>query len=94
MVLPTSANNQYRIEFDLNQGTGPDNFRYWVTDAAATTSDGSPTGTATVDTTGWSGVTGTNMGLFGTTAAFRSALSGMTISFDEFDSRRQTFIGK
>ena len=53
-----------------------------------------PPGTASVDTTGWSGITGTNLGLFSTTAAFRSALSGMTISFDQFDSRRQTFIGK
>lgn len=92
--LPSSSNNQYRIEIDLSQGTGSNNFRYWVTDAAATTNDTSPTGTESVDNTGWSGVTMTNLGLFTTSAAFRTAVSGKTIAFDEFDSRRQTFIGK
>jgi hypothetical protein len=96
-VLPASASGTYYVEFDLTQGasTPANNFRYWVADAATATSDASPTGTATVDTTGWSGVTTANLGLFGTSAAFRAPpVGGQVLSVDQFDSRRQTFIGQ
>jgi hypothetical protein len=94
--LPASASGTYYVEFDLTQGTAPltNNFRYWVADAATATSDASPTGQATVDTSGWSGVTTANLGLFGTSAGFRSAVAGQVLSVDQFDSRRQTFIGQ
>jgi hypothetical protein len=95
-VLPASASGTYYVEFDLTQSnvTPANNFRYWVADAATATSDASPTGTATVDTTGWSGVTTANLGLFGTSAGFRTAVAGQVLSVDQFDSRRQTFIGQ
>jgi hypothetical protein len=95
-VLPVSASGSYYVEFDLTQGASiPNpNFRYWVADAATATSDASPTGTAPVDTTGWTGVTTANLGLFATTPGFRTAAAGQVLSVDQFDSRRQTFIGQ
>ena len=95
-VLPASANKNYYVEIDLTQGAGTpaNNFRYWVADAATATSEASPTGQATVDTTGWTGVTTVNLGLFSTSPGFRSGVAGQTLSLDQFDSRRQTFIGQ
>lgn len=95
-VLPASANGNYYVEIDLTQGAGTpaNNFRYWVAAAATATSDASPTGTATVDTTGWTGVKSVNLGVFTTTAGFRTGVAGQVLSFDQFDSRRQTFIGQ
>jgi hypothetical protein len=95
-VLPSSATKTYYVEFDLTQGaaTPANNFRYWVSDAASATSDSSPTGTATVDTTGWSGVKTVNLGIFSTTPNFRSSVASQVFSLDQFDSRRQTFIGQ
>ena len=87
---------KYRIEFDLQQGS-PGSFRYWVSKAADVSSDGTPDGTATPTNAGWSGVTSANLGMFGTSANFRlpaNNLAGQPIIVDEFDSRRQTFIGK
>ena len=92
-TLPSSATNSYRVEFDLQQGA-PGNFRYWVSDAAASTSDASPTGTYAPNNSGWSGVTQINLGLFNTSPNFRSNNANQAIVLDEFDSRRQTFIGQ
>lgn len=88
-----SVADEYRIEFDLSQGTGSNNFRYWFTAASATSSNGSPTGQISVDNSGWSGVTRTNMGIISLTNSFKNNVTG-SIGFDQFDSRRQTFIGQ
>lgn len=95
-VLPASTTHNYYVEFDLTQGpaTPTNNFRYWVADAATATTDTTPTGMATVDTTGWTGVKSVNLGLFATTAGFRAGVAGQVLSVDQFDSRRQTFIGQ
>lgn len=95
-VLPASATHTYYIEVDLTQGasTPANNFRYWVADTATATADATPTGTVTVDTTGWTGVDSVNLGLFATSAQFRTAVGGQVLSIDQFDSRRQTFIGQ
>lgn len=98
--LPTSATKKYRIEFDLQTGS-PGSFRYWVTDAATTTVDtgtaaaGGPTGTYAPTNAGWSGVLTANLGLYSTSVGFRTQVAGPTQTYrlDEFDSRRQTFIG-
>jgi len=93
-AFPNAAGN-YRVEFDLNSTAGT--FRYWVLDAATTNvghDDTTPTGTATVTDTGWSGVKQINLGLFVTSTQFRSNVSGQAAILDEFDSRRQTFIGQ
>jgi len=90
-VFPNTAGN-YRIEFALDSNAGT--FRYWVSDAAAATTDAAPTGSATVTQTGWSGVKLVNLGIFGTSANYRTNVAGQALIVDEFDSRRQTFIGQ
>jgi len=94
-VLPASASKTYTVEVDLTQGNTANNFKYWVAaveDAAPV--EATPTNQGQVDTTGWSGVTSVNLGLFSTTAGFRANVAGQALSLDQFDSRRQTFIGR
>jgi hypothetical protein len=109
-ALPVSAPGHYYVEFDLNKGTGsgavsgvtcntcasndPGCFRYWITAEGTGSTDGSPTGTCSLNNGGWSGVTQSNLGLFTTTANFRTNNLSKNLGIDEFDSRRQTFIGQ
>jgi hypothetical protein len=104
-ALPASASGHYYVEFDLATGAGsssavacnggdPGCFRYWITAEGTASSDGSPTGTYSASNAGWSGVTQTNLGLFGTTTNFRANNLSKNLAVDEFDSRRQTFIGQ
>lgn len=69
----------------------------WV-DQASITSDSSPTPAIhlTFDNSTWNGVDTVALGLGGGSPNFRSAEtgSGHTVGFDNFDSRRQTFIGQ
>ena len=106
--FPASANNVYRVEFDLQIGTGATNtsngcttmpvtggcFRAWVTDAAATTTDAAPTASATINNAAWSGAETVFLGLQAGSPGIRASNAGIHIYEDEFDSRRQTFIGK
>jgi hypothetical protein len=107
VTLPSSATNTYRVEFDLQIGTGATTnggcttmpatggcLRYWVTDAAAASSDGAPTGSTTVNNSGWSGAKTAYFGMSNGSPGFRSNHAGAVLGFDEFDSRRQTFIGQ
>ena len=96
ITLPnqTGAN---RIEFDLVRGVdGTGSLRYWVNDAATTgLSDGSPTGSITVTggNDGWTGVDKAFLGMASPTSAYRGVNTDAIAFFDQFDSRRQTFIG-
>jgi hypothetical protein len=79
-----------RIEGDLTiGGAGTGQVRYWVNN----TTEGTPTGTLAVDNAGWVGIDAALMGLSRTTASFRASQAARAVNFDEFDSRRQTFIG-
>jgi hypothetical protein len=91
LPVPFGAN---RFEFDLQQGsTGT--VRYWLTGASATTSDASPTGTFNVNNSGWSGAKQASLGMFSATQSYRANIaSTQHLYLDEFDSRRQTFIGQ
>ena len=91
--LPTQAGPN-RIEFDLTVGASG-TLRYWVTPLATATTDGSPTGTVTITggNAGWVGVDQAYLGLGSPTSAFRTVNTGNNAYFDQFDSRRQTFIG-
>lgn len=82
-----------RIEFDLQQGaTG--SVSYWVSEDATVTNGGSPTGSVTVNNSGWSGVTQASLGMFSASNQFRSGIaSSAHLYVDQFDSRRSTFIG-
>jgi hypothetical protein len=104
-ALPTSASGHYYFEFDLTKGAGSSSvvscaggaagcFRYWIAAEGGTApADANPTGTYSASNAGWSGVTQANLGLFGTSAKFRTDNSSKPFQVDEFDSRRQTFIG-
>jgi hypothetical protein len=107
--LPTSASNVYRIETDLQIGSAATSaagacntmpasggcFRYWVNaDTDPSGSDTAPTGSYTVNNSGWSGAKTAFLGLTNGTLAYRNAHAGVVIIEDEFDSRRQTFIGQ
>jgi hypothetical protein len=90
----TGAN---RIEIDLVKGAdGVGTLRYWITDAAGSAgSDASPTGTITLTggNDGWAGVDKAFLGMASPTTAYRSVNTDTTAFFDQFDSRRTTFIG-
>lgn len=91
------ASGEYRVEFDLVQGN-PGSFRCWVTAAGTATVDATPTPAAcasiAVNNSGWGGISRFNLGLANVSQQFRSNLVGQILSVDEFDSRRQTFIGQ
>jgi hypothetical protein len=91
----TNPNGKNRVEFDLQTGT-PGSFRYWVSADNVATSDASPTGSiAPADNTKWTGVTQANLGLLQGSGQYRANASATQIlALDEFDSRRQTFIGQ
>lgn len=93
VALPV-ANGANRIEFDLQTGTNG-TFRYWVTDAATATTDAAPTGTVTgINDSGWSGIKLVNLGVFTANGGWRSNYGAANhLYFDEYDSRRATFIG-
>jgi hypothetical protein len=107
LFVPNTGGN-YRIEFDLQQGskTGANCasvtptggcFRYWVSDAGTASADATPSGTVAVTNTGWNGAKQANLGLFAPNTRFRTATTnplGQPVILDEFDSRRQTFIGQ
>lgn len=106
--VPNTGGN-YRIEIDLQQGSKTGGtcttasttpvggcFRYWVSDAATATTDAAATGAVAVTNTGWGGAKQANLGFFATSTKFRTATTnplGQPVILDEFDSRRQTFIG-
>jgi hypothetical protein len=101
-ALPASASGHYYVEFDMEQGTAGQCttlpisggcFRYWVTAEGTASTDAAPTGTYAPNNSGWSGVTQANLGRYSTTANFRTNTVGQAFLVDEFDSRRQTFIG-
>jgi len=96
VALPNAAGVN-RVEFDL-QGGASGSFRCWVSTDVATTDDQNPTAACTmnaINTSGWSGVTQASMGEFSANNSWRSNYTAAThLYLDEFDSRRQTFIGK
>lgn len=85
-------------------------FCAWVTDGAATSAENAPTTAGLVGpnpynlsaasfdatgTNGWSGVVFANLGISGASGPLQVSAAGtQLIAFDEFDSRRQTFIGQ
>jgi len=86
-----------RIEFDLSMGkNNPTAFRYWINGAAEISTDVSPTGVLAVsDNTPWTGVIQANLGAIAASADYlTSAVPSQHLYFDEFNSRRRSFIGQ
>jgi hypothetical protein len=93
VTLPNQAGAN-RVEFDLTVGASA-SMRYWVTDVATATTDGSPTGTlSALANTAWGGVDQATLGLATANTFYRQNFTNTSfVYFDQFDSRRQTFIG-
>lgn len=95
VALSGDPNGTYRVEIDAQIGNGTGQMRYWVTPAGTASTDGSPTGTITgLNNSGWVGVSQAVLGLFNLSPSFRTAYINQNAFFDEFDSRRSTFIGQ
>ena len=93
--LPVQAGPN-RFEIDLTVANGTGQLKYWVSDAtAAAPAEGSPTGTVSnLTNSGWTGVDQVTLGLGGANANWRANYTGTDyVYFDQFDSRRQTYIG-
>lgn len=98
IALPNQAGAN-RIEGDLTFAAGAGtngSFRYWVTNVATATTDGAPTGSQTGLSNGaWGGADQAVLGLAGASGQWRANFTATDfVDFDEFDSRRQTFIGQ
>jgi hypothetical protein len=94
VALPNQAGAN-RIEIDLTMGAGTGSVRYWVTAVSASTTDGSPTGSQSgLANSAWTGVDQAVLGLAGASTFWRQNFTNTNfVYFDQFDSRRQTFIG-
>ena len=70
-------------------------FKYWVAAVGDSISEGNPTGSITLTggNAGWVGVDTAFLGLSSPSLTYRANNTGANAWFDEFDSRRQTFIG-
>lgn len=77
--------NTIEIDWDTDAGQ----LRVWVNAG----DESSPTVTLAANNSGWSGVDYAILGLSSASQAYRNSQQGAVVSFDEFDSRRSTFIG-
>jgi hypothetical protein len=93
--LPVLAAGNHYIEVDIQTGASG-YVNYWL-DQDATAGGGTKiTGTSastTLDMSAWGGVNQFGMGLGGGSPNYRSRFGTAVLSFDAFDSRRQTAIG-
>lgn len=95
VALPNAAGAN-RVEIDLTVANGTGSLKYWINDAATTgiTEASGVTASSSLTNAGWTGVDKVTLGLGGATAAWRTNLTSTSyVFFDQFDSRRQTFIG-
>ena len=83
-----------RIEIDLTVGASG-SLKYWVNDAATTgiTEGSGVTLAVNGGNAGWTGVDTAFLGLSSPSMAYRTSNAGVNAWVDQFDSRRQTFIG-
>ncbi len=78
------------VEVEIVVGAGTGACRIWVNNDVENTPNWEITG---IDNSAMVGVTRANLGSTGATQAYADLLGTATTSFDEFESRRQTFIG-
>ncbi|MBX3690132.1 hypothetical protein [Dokdonella sp.] len=83
-----------RIEGKLTVGAGAaGQLTYWV-NAASGTTEPAPSGTiANLDNAAWGGVSAASLGLTAPSTPFKNNHAAQAVNFDQFDSRRQTYIG-
>jgi hypothetical protein len=85
-LIPLTA-GWNRVQVDLVTGASG-SLKIWVNNGT----EGTPTQTLTGDNAGWVGVDRALMGLAAPAPEFVTEQNGRVVKFDEFDSRRQTFI--
>jgi hypothetical protein len=87
--LTGAGDGVYRVEIDWTKGAAG-GVKVWVNNNV----EGTPSTSLTVDNTSWTGgVDSAALGLSQAAPGFRSAQLNKIVFFDQFDSRRQTFIG-
>lgn len=88
--IALSAGQNY-VEFDLDNGavSGTPHFSIWVNNNV----EGSPNFTTSTFNNNSAVVDTAFLGLAGATGSYLSSFNGTAVGFDQFDSRRQTFIG-
>lgn len=87
----------HRVEIDWSKGSGlagdgsgSGGVKVWVNN----TTEGTPSQTVSATNTAWTGgVDSAALGLAQASPAFRTVQANRIVSFDQFDSRRSTFIG-
>jgi hypothetical protein len=84
--LPAGTN---RVEFDWQQDAAG-SLRVWVNNG----DENSPNANIATNNTTWGGVDFAVLGLSTASPGFRTAQVNRTVGFDEFDSRRTSFIGE
>jgi hypothetical protein len=91
----TNASGKNRFEIDLGVSANAE-LRYWMSADSVATAEANPTGTVTgINNGGWTGVDSTLLGLASASNGYRQAYTvDNHVYFDQFDSRRQTFIGQ
>lgn len=91
--LPNQAGAN-RVEIDLTVGAAG-TMKYWVTNVATATTEAAFTGQLTgLVNSGWTGVDQITLGLVNANTFYRQNFGNTNfVYFDQFDSRRQTFIG-
>ncbi|MGN6518516.1 MAG: hypothetical protein ACTHK2_03725 [Dokdonella sp.] len=85
-TVPLAAGNN-TVEIDWDKAAG--SLKVWVNNNVEAT----PSKTITANNAAWSGVDFATLGLSSASAGFRGVALNKIVSFDRFDSRRQTFIG-
>lgn len=96
LTLSGGASGVHRVEIDWTQGTGlagdgsgSGGVKVWLNN----TTEASPNVTVPANNTAWGGVDSAALGLTQASPGFRTAQANRIVSFDQFDSRRSTFIG-
>lgn len=88
--LAAATGDVYRVEIDWVKGaTGTGLLKVWVNNST----EASPNATLNTNSSAWGGVDSIILGLNAASPGYRAAHLNKIVSFDKFDSRRQTFIG-
>ncbi|MBZ0223933.1 MAG: hypothetical protein K8F35_12990 [Dokdonella sp.] len=83
-----------RIEGKLTVGAGAaGQLTFWVNAAAGTTEPAASGTIANLDNAAWGGVSAASLGLTAPSSTFKNNHATQVVKFDQFDSRRQTYIG-
>ncbi|PZQ13535.1 MAG: hypothetical protein DI564_11640 [Rhodanobacter denitrificans] len=94
--LTGGTSGVHRIEIDWSKGTGlagdgtgSGGVKVWVNN----TTEATPSQILSANNATWGGVDSAALGLAQASPSFRSVQANRIVSFDQFDSRRSTFIG-